>query len=692
MGVESMTRLVLHQMTTGTGIGDAITDHVFLLRRWLRELGFESEIYAEFVDPALASQVRHTATYRPKQDGEWVIYHHSTGSPVVARLMAWPVRVIIVYHNITPPDFFQGIDPKLAGEMVEGRRQLAQLLPQTGLALGVSPYNEEELKRVGFAPTGVLPLALDTSHYAGPSNPSVVGHFKAGGPLLLFVGRQVPNKKPEDLLKLLYFYRRIEPDARLVLVGGPWISAYDYWLREFARELGVQDAVTFAGHVTQQDMVTYYRIADLYVSMSEHEGFGKPLVESMVFDLPVLAYAAAGVPGTLGGAGVLFYHKHYEALAELADLLVKDASLREQVLEGQRRRLQAFLLPQVRQQFVNHLVLVQASVSGNEAIPSAPVEAGASSSRSDDMDRVHAVAHSRFTVELARLAVMARKVPDDDLFLKAAYRVYFNREPDPDGLSYYKPKLRDKSVSWKDILGGFVKSDEFKQVYGLPVHPLNALHQTRMLLIQKHLPKADVIVDLGGASEDDPRGALLLMGYPYKPKEIYIIDLPPDERMWRSKEQSDLYVTEDGIQVRFLYRSMADLSPIPDESVDMVFSGESIEHVTEEDGDAVCREAFRVLKPGGSFCLDTPNAALTRLESPDKFIHPEHKKEYYVHELRDKLVRWGFAVVDEKALTPMPQVVRTGLFKYSEMAYNIRLSDKPEEGYLFYMRGVKPIS
>jgi glycosyltransferase involved in cell wall biosynthesis len=358
-----MSKPILHQMTTGTGIGDAITDHIFLLRRWLRELGFESEVYAEFVDPALASEVRHTSTYRPRGEGEWVIYHHSTGSPVVARLLEWAARVVVVYHNVTPPDFFQGIDPKLAQEMVEGRRQLALLQPRAGLALGVSPYNEAELKDAGFAPTGVLPLALDESQYRMPSNPELVARFKGGGPMLLFVGRQVPNKKPEDLLKLLYYYRRIEPEARLVLVGGPWIPAYDYWLREFARELGVQDAVTFTGHVTQQDMVTYYRLADLYVSMSEHEGFGKPLVESMYLGVPVLAHAAAGVPGTLGGAGVLFNHKHYEALAELVDLLVTDAALRAAVLEGQHRRVGDFLEPQVRQQFAGHLALVQARLA-----------------------------------------------------------------------------------------------------------------------------------------------------------------------------------------------------------------------------------------------------------------------------------------------------------------------------------------
>lgn len=239
----------------------------------------------------------------------------------------------------------------------------------------------------------------------------------------------------------------------------------------------------------------------------------------------------------------------------------------------------------------------------------------------------------RLFFEYGRLAIQRRRWPNDELFLQAAYRAYFKREADPDGLDYYSQALKRKNIDKRGVLRSFVQSSEYRMVNELPIHPLDAVHQSRMILIRHCLPDAEIIVDLGGASTAHPEGALLGLGYPYKPREILIVDLPPEERLLASAEATKKYVTSDGINVRYLYRSMADLAPITDESVDMVFSGESIEHITEEDGDRVCQEAYRVLKPGGCFCLDTPNGALTRLQSPDEFIHPEHKIEYHVHEL-----------------------------------------------------------
>jgi glycosyltransferase involved in cell wall biosynthesis len=157
------------------------------------------------------------------------------------------------------------------------------------------------------------------------------------------------------LIKLLHFYRRFEPDARLILVGGLLMKDYVRWLQRFAKNLGLTDSVTFTGHVTQQEMVTYYKTADLFVSMSEHEGFGKPLIESMYLDLPVLAYASTAVPLTLGGAGVLFNDKDFEGLAEMADMLIKDQRLRSQVQKAQRERVKTFLEPNVRKLWATYL-------------------------------------------------------------------------------------------------------------------------------------------------------------------------------------------------------------------------------------------------------------------------------------------------------------------------------------------------
>ena len=354
-----MNKPVLHQVTIGATIGDAISAHVFLLRRWLRELGFVSDIYAEHIHPDLKKEVFPIESYQPSSADAQVILHHSIGSAVVDRLLTLPGRFILIYHNITPPQFFNGVDQELVRQMEEGREQLLALQPRTSLALAVSPYNEVELQALGFSSTQVAPLVLDESQYDFPSNPALQAQFEGDGPLLLFVGRIVPNKRPEDLIKLLYYYRRIEPDAKLILVGGTWLPTYDHWLKDLAKDLGLEDALILTGHIPQQDMVTLYRLADLYVSMSEHEGFGKPLIESMYLGLPILAYASSGVPGTMGKAGVLFHEKNYEVLAELVDILVRDAELRQKIIVGQRNEVARFLEPQVHQRFTAAIKAVQ---------------------------------------------------------------------------------------------------------------------------------------------------------------------------------------------------------------------------------------------------------------------------------------------------------------------------------------------
>jgi glycosyltransferase involved in cell wall biosynthesis len=201
-----------------------------------------------------------------------------------------------------------------------------------------------------------LPIVLDENHYRHDLNEELAAECDAHRPVILFVGRFAPNKRQEDLIKLHHCLRRLSPNARLVLVGNQNFADYVSWQKQLAADVGLDEtAILFAGHVSPQDMITYYRCADVYVSMSEHEGFGKPLIESMYFGLPVVAYASTAVPDTLGGAGILFHHKDFEALAELVDLLVHDHSLRRRVIARQTRRVKEFLEPQVRRRFEDHL-------------------------------------------------------------------------------------------------------------------------------------------------------------------------------------------------------------------------------------------------------------------------------------------------------------------------------------------------
>lgn len=353
-----MGKAVLHQFVAGAAPGDAITDHALVLRRWIREEGFRSTIFADSIHPALTDDVRSYRSYRPKSSDELVILHHSIGSDIVGHILSFDVRVVLVYHNVTPPEFVRSADPALARQLEQGREQLEALCSRTVLGLGVSGYDEAELQRVGYRKTGVLPIVLDESRYEVSPNQELLGHYRDGNHNLLFVGRLVPNKRQDDLIKLLYHYHRIASSARLFLVGSPWLPTYAAWLQELAEELGVSNAVVFTGYVSQQDLVTYFRLADVYVSMSEHEGFGKPFIESMYFEVPILAYKAAAVPETLGGAAVMFSRKDYEALAELLSVLLRSEELRERIRDRERQRMKSFLESSVRQVWNRHLSVV----------------------------------------------------------------------------------------------------------------------------------------------------------------------------------------------------------------------------------------------------------------------------------------------------------------------------------------------
>jgi L-malate glycosyltransferase len=355
---HSQLPTTLHQLLVGATPGDAITDQALLLRQWLREWGVQSDIFAEHIHPHLDGEIRPFTQYRPTNQ-PWVIYHHSIGSDLVEALLARPQPIILIYHNVTPPIFFTHIDPAWAERAARGQAQTASLRSQTILALADSAYNARELENLGYEEPAVLPITLNTAAYELPSNPELAATLADNRPLLLFVGRIAPNKRQEDLIKLLYYYRRLQPQAHLLLVGDRWVVGYDQWLESLAADWGLADGVTLLGKVSQADMVTCYRQADLYVSMSEHEGFGKPFIESMHFDLPILAYAATSVPDTLGECGVQFRQKDFERLAELVDILVTDRELRQRLIAGQQQRLQQFLPETVVQIFRQQLAQLQ---------------------------------------------------------------------------------------------------------------------------------------------------------------------------------------------------------------------------------------------------------------------------------------------------------------------------------------------
>jgi glycosyltransferase involved in cell wall biosynthesis len=332
----------VHQLMAALSYGDAVSNDALAIQDHLRAAGFESDIFAEHAHPRLAKRCRRLWEYARVSSAETVcVFHFAIGSGAGRLIFRAPDRLVVRYHNITPPEFFAGFLPHLARQCHQGRLELRAFAGRASLGLGVSEFNRRELEDAGYRRTGVVPVTLDLDALAaGPRSAVVRRLFGDGRTNLLFVGRIIPNKRIEDLLRAFAFYQKaFDPSSRLLLVGDHWgYEPYLLYLQAAARELGAHDVV-FTGQAEDDELRAYYSVGTAYVSLSEHEGFCVPLLEAMAFGMPVVAYDAGAVAETLAGAGVLLKTKPPEEVAGLLKKIVSDVGTRAAVLAGQRRRL-----------------------------------------------------------------------------------------------------------------------------------------------------------------------------------------------------------------------------------------------------------------------------------------------------------------------------------------------------------------
>jgi glycosyltransferase involved in cell wall biosynthesis len=337
--------MIVHQWVPAAHRGDAIGDSARRVRALLRDMGHESEVFALTVDDDLRGDVRPFGDPAARR-ADVTIFHYALPSAMTPAFATLPGGRVLQYHNITPAHFFAPFSPSLFRLAVLGRRDLGTLVGHADLALGDSEYNRAELAELGFAPTGVFPIAVDTRRLPdAPRRPALEATLDDGLTNFLFVGRIAPNKKIEDHIRLGEFYKRyVNTQYRFVFVGKT-DAVPEYYATIRALILQYQmpaDRFLFTGPVVEADLAAFYRTAAAYISLSEHEGFCVPLVEAMTMDVPVLAYAAGAVPETLGGAGMLFAPKDLEYASELLGALAFDDGLRHDVIEGQRARVASF--------------------------------------------------------------------------------------------------------------------------------------------------------------------------------------------------------------------------------------------------------------------------------------------------------------------------------------------------------------
>ena len=326
--------IAVHQVLASLGYGDAIGHEVLGIQRVLRAAGYESEIFVETADRRLEDQtVDYLDLPHASHPDNILIHHFSIGSRASRIAYALPDKMVLVYHNITPPGYFVDVHPLLVQQCFLGRRELALYASRCELALGDSEYNRQELEAAGFPRTDVLPVVPGFEHLAGPPNYISAKSFDDEWVNLLFVGRIIPNKRIDDVIRWFHAYKRwFNPRSRLLLVGSHGgFERYVAMLHNLIARIGATD-VHFRGHVSNEELVAYYELADVFLCASEHEGFCVPLIEAFHMGVPVIAYAATAVPATMDGGGVLVSDKNPMTVASLVNDLVSDATFFDQVV------------------------------------------------------------------------------------------------------------------------------------------------------------------------------------------------------------------------------------------------------------------------------------------------------------------------------------------------------------------------
>ena len=346
------------QLLKDLGYGDAISSDALALDRLMKEHGMESAIYAKYFKDRRLPQTIRKADLLPGdlREDDLVLYHLSIGTEMSEWFGGLPCKKGFIYHNITPPEYFADYHPHIAEETRYGRSTLQTLAGRVDFAFADSDFNAQELKKLNYRNVSVLPILLDFESYRQQPDEKTLQRYSDGKKNILFVGRLAPNKRQEDvLLAFDYYQKNLNPDCRLLLVGSDRVTRYADALRALAERLGTKDVI-FTGHTSFEEMLACYHAADLFLCMSEHEGFCVPLLECMALDVPILAYNSTAIPGTLGDSGIIFNEKRFDFVAAAMKAILSDKGLQQKICAFQKKRLQHFSHEKIEAAFWKQLL------------------------------------------------------------------------------------------------------------------------------------------------------------------------------------------------------------------------------------------------------------------------------------------------------------------------------------------------
>jgi glycosyltransferase involved in cell wall biosynthesis len=336
----------IHQFVPMLHSHDAVGEHTRSLRDLLVAAGVPSHIYSEIPDPATAGETRPYLDYESEAEaGDVLVYQFATYSAMAEWVAARPEPLVINYHSITPPEYFGPWNNAITRLQVGARADLDRLAPRAALGIAVSRFDADELGAAGCSRISVIPVVnvqVPPVEPDGATLDRLRERWSDPGGAWLSVGRLAPNKAHQQVIAALFVARATSnPGAHLALVGSPSEPAYAAALRRYASSLGLADAVEFVTGISDAELAAHYRAADVLVMLSEHEGFGVPLVEAMGQGLPIVAFRAGAVPEILGDAGILLDHKGPRRVAEAVCGLTSDSREQDRLVEAGRVRLRA---------------------------------------------------------------------------------------------------------------------------------------------------------------------------------------------------------------------------------------------------------------------------------------------------------------------------------------------------------------
>ena len=346
------------QVLPTISFGDAVGNDALAIKKLLKEEGYDTEIYAENIDKKLPKRSALSLNYMPKLNkNDIIIYHNSTGTDINYKIENFGARIIMIYHNITPPEFFRDYSYNAEKLTKYGLDGVKYLKNKVDYCLADSNFNKSNLLDMGYnCKIDVRPILIPFEDYKKTHNNDIIKKYDDGFTNILFVGRIAPNKKQEDIIKTFCYYKKyINPKSRLILVGSDsGMENYAKRLKDYIRVLGVEDVV-FPGHIKFDEILAFYKVADIFLCMSEHEGFCVPLVEAMFFNIPIIAYDSSAISDTLGDSGILFNDKNPVFVSRLIDKCINDKELKEYIIEKENQRLEDFSYDRIKNMFMHYI-------------------------------------------------------------------------------------------------------------------------------------------------------------------------------------------------------------------------------------------------------------------------------------------------------------------------------------------------